>query len=263
MRISIVTISYNQASFLQGAIESVLGQQYPDLEYVVVDGGSTDGSREVIARHADQLAWWCSEGDAGPAAALNKGLAHCTGDVFGFLNADDLLLPGALEAVAGAFRAHPDVDVVSGHGVEIDATGRPVRSLYSDRWSLRRYLHGRCILVQPATFAWRTTVVEAGGFDEANRTSWDGTLWVDLDRVGARFCRINQPLAAFRVHADSITGSGHALARFHADHAALAERVRPGIRLSGPGALLARAEQIVRDPGLVLRRALARRKRGR
>jgi len=239
---------------------SVLSQDFSGLEYVVVDGGSTDGSREVIERYAEKLAWWCSEPDAGPAAALNKGLARCTGDVFGFLNADDLLLPGALEAVAEAFRTHPEADVVSGHGVQIDAEGRPVRSLYSDRWSLRRYLHGRCILVQPATFARRSKVVEAGGFDEANRTSWDGTLWVMLDQVGARFHRINRPLAAFRVHADSITGSGHALARFHADHAALAERVRPGTRFSGLRDKLARVEQIVTDPGIVLRRALARRR---
>lgn len=260
MKVSLVTISYNQAAFLQEAMASVLGQDYPDLEYVVVDGGSTDGSREVIEGYADQLAWWCAEPDVGPAAALNKGLAHCTGDVFGFLNADDLLLPGALEAVAGAFRAHPEADVISGHGVQIDAGGRPVRPLYSDRWSLRRYLHGRCILVQPATFARRAKVVEAGGFDEANRTSWDGTLWVDLDRVGARFRRINRPLAAFRVHADSITGSGQALARFHADHAALAERVRPGTRFSGLGARLARVEQVLADPGIILRRALARRR---
>ncbi len=258
MRISVVTVSYNQARYLAEALGSVLGQGYPDLEYVVVDGGSTDGSRDVIERHADRLAWWCSEPDAGPAAALNKGVARCTGDVLGVLNADDRLLPGALAAVADHFRRHPDTDVLSGHGVEIDADGRSVRPLYSDRWSLRRYVHGRCVLVQPATFVRRERVVAAGGFNEDNRTSWDGELWVDLALRGARWRRIGRPLAAFRVHPASITGSGARLHQYRADHAALAERVRTGASRSRLGPPLARLEQVLTDPLLVARRAWAR-----
>ena len=258
MRISVVTVSYNQACYLDEALGSVLGQGYSDLEYVVVDGGSTDGSRDVIRRHADGLAWWCSEPDAGPAAALNKGIARCTGEILGVLNADDRLLPGALAAVADHFRHYPDTDVLSGHGVEIDADGCPVRPLYSDRWSLRRYVHGRCVLVQPATFVRLERVVAAGGFNEHNRTSWDGELWVDLALQGARWRRTDRPLAEFRVHPDSITGSGARLQQYRADHAALAERVRPGASRSRLGPPLARLEQTLTDPLLVARRAWAR-----
>jgi glycosyltransferase involved in cell wall biosynthesis len=258
MRISVVTISYNQGRFLEAALRSVLDQGFDDLEYLVLDGGSTDGSVETIRRYADRLAFWCSEPDGGPAAALNSGLARATGEVFAFVNSDDLLLPGALHRAAEAFRRHPGADVVYGHGVEIDAAGRVRRPIYSDRWSLWRYVHGRCVLVQPATFLRREAVLRAGGFNEAARTAWDGELWVALAQAGARWVRIPERLAAFRIHDGSITGGQGLQAEFLAAHAALAERVRPGAVGSRLGPPLARLQQAVTDPLLVARRALAR-----
>lgn len=124
MKISIVTISFNQTCFLEEAICSVLEQGYPNVEYIVVDPGSTDGSREIIERYSDRIDKVIFEPDEGPADGLNKGFAHASGDVFGFLNSDDVLEPGALSGAARYFEARPEVDVVSGHSWIIDEEGR-------------------------------------------------------------------------------------------------------------------------------------------
>ena len=100
MRITIVTPSFQQAAFLPECLRSVAAQDHPDVEHIVVDGGSTDGSRALIEAHGEHLAWWCCEADQGQSDALNKGLSHATGEVFSWLNSDDLLLPGTLQEVA-------------------------------------------------------------------------------------------------------------------------------------------------------------------
>src|SRR5881394_195745 len=106
-KISIVTPSFNQGQFLEETILSVLDQNYPDLEYVVIDGGSTDGSADIIRRYASRLSSWCSERDEGQSHAIAKGFARCSGEILGWLNSDDVLLPGALAEVAAYFEAHP------------------------------------------------------------------------------------------------------------------------------------------------------------
>src|SRR5687767_14913471 len=104
-RITIVTPSFNQAQYLEQTLRSVLDQDYPNLDYIVVDGGSTDGSVEIIRRYADRLSWWVSEKDDGQSHAINKGFARAGGEVFGYINSDDILYPGALDAVARAYGA--------------------------------------------------------------------------------------------------------------------------------------------------------------
>src|SRR5271170_7307769 len=107
-RVSIVTVSFNQASFLERAIRSVLEQDYPDIEYIVVDPGSTDGSRDIIDRYRSQISKIILEPDTGPANGLNKGFAAASGNIFGYINADDAYLPGAIAKAVSAFRARPD-----------------------------------------------------------------------------------------------------------------------------------------------------------
>src|ERR1700733_12228454 len=124
MKIGLVTPSFNSAATIEETIQSVLGQEGVDLEYVVMDGGSTDGTVEIIKKYESRLSWWVSERDGGQAEALNKAFSRLTGKVLSFLNADDVLMPGALKTIADAFTARPDADIIHG-GVEwIDFEGR-------------------------------------------------------------------------------------------------------------------------------------------
>lgn len=207
MRISIVTISFNQARFLRQCIDSVLSQDYLDIEYIVVDPGSTDGSRDIIESYGSRVTR-IFEGDNGPADGLNKGFATAHGGIFGFLNSDDILAPGALSCVARYFAAHPDVDVVSGHSWIIDAEGKVIRKFYSDRFSLWMAAHGTSFLSQASTFFRAEIYRQAGGFSLTNHVAWDGELFVDMAIAGARFSRVNELWSKFRIHKDGITGSG-------------------------------------------------------
>jgi glycosyltransferase involved in cell wall biosynthesis len=209
MKISLVTISFNQAPYLEQALRSVLDQDYLHLQYIVVDPGSTDGSREIIERYRDRLASVIFEPDAGPSDGLNKGFAAADGDVFGYLNSDDILLPGALGRVAHAFQEYANVDLVYGHGYVIDHAGRIVRRFRSDRFNLRRSAYGNSIIMQQAAF-WRSRAFRAvGGFNAGNRLSWDGEFWIDMALAGKRFRRIDEYWAGFRLHDESITHRYH------------------------------------------------------
>ena len=204
-RISIVTPSLNQGAFVEEAIRSVLLQNYPDIELIVTDGGSTDGSIDTIRRYSGRLAHWICEGDTGPPNALNKGFKLATGELLGFLNADDLLLPGSLVKVAREFRAHPWADVVSGHGYLANASGELGAPFISDRWNLTRFAYDACVLVQAATFFRMSRFQQVDGFNEGNRTAWDMELWADLALAGARFHSFDEFLAVFRLHSASIS----------------------------------------------------------
>jgi glycosyltransferase involved in cell wall biosynthesis len=208
MKFSIVTISFNQAQYLERAIRSVLEQDHDDIEYIVVDPGSRDGSRDIIARHADRIATTLLDPDRGAADGLNKGFAAATGEVYGFLNSDDVLLPGALSAAVRFLREHPQVDVVSGDCEVVDAQDKVLRASYSDRFSLRRYAHGTGILMQPSTFFRARAYKSTHGFNAANRSNWDGELFVDMARAGARFARSRGMWSQYRIHGSSITGTG-------------------------------------------------------
>jgi glycosyltransferase involved in cell wall biosynthesis len=217
VKFSVVTISYNQARFLEQAIRSVIEQDYPDVEYIVVDPGSTDGSREIIERYRDRIDRIILEPDNGPADGLNKGFAQATGDVFGFLNSDDYLLPGVLGHVADAFLQNPLADVLSGHGWVVDEDGKPHRRIYSDRFNLMMAAYGACILIQPSSFFRSDIFRKVGGFNVDNRSNWDGELFVDMALRGARFATIKRFISAYRVHTDSITGSAR-LVELHKKH---------------------------------------------
>lgn len=225
-RLSIVTPSFNQGEFLEHALRSILLQGYPRLEVIVVDGGSTDNSGDILERYRPWLTHVIQEPDRGPAHALNKGFALATGEILGFLNADDYYLPGSLARIAKAFRMTPSADVVSGHGYHAKPSGELGTPIFSDRWNPRQFAYGACVLVQQATFFRRRIFDEIDGFNEARRTSWDMELWADLAAAGARFHRINAFLAVFRLHADSLTGNPRYARQCRQDSRAIMRKVR-------------------------------------
>lgn len=206
--ITVVTPSYNQGQFIEETLVSVVTQQYPALEYIVVDGGSTDGSVDTIKRYADQLAWWVSEPDRGQSHAINKGFAKATGEILTWLNSDDVLCPGALHRVAAFFQAHPWAGAVVGDQPVIDATGRELdvkKSVPINYWLA---LHSMCGVPQPATFFTRRALECAGGLvDESLSYQMDAMLFLRMLKGGVRFGTIRHPIARFRLHGDSKTVS--------------------------------------------------------
>ncbi len=199
-RITIITPSFQQAPFLEECLRSIHGQGYAGLEHIVVDGGSTDGSKAIIERHAERIAWWCSERDGGQSDALNKGLAHATGDVFGWINSDDMLLPGALQRVADAFAADPTLMVYGGQRIirgdgpdrvhPLDDPNDPARLYYAP------------MINQQSTFFRMAAICAVGGPDPALHHVMDHDLWLRiLLRFGTDHIRLEPvPLAVFRVH---------------------------------------------------------------
>lgn len=179
MLISIITPSYNQSAYLEQAILSVLGQDYTPLEYIVVDGGSADGSLEIIQRYAGKLAWWVSERDAGQADAINKGLQRAKGEFVAWLNSDDLYQPGAIAQAVTALRDHPDAGMVFGDAITIDAQGRHLNRLSFGDWGLRELMRFR-IICQPAVFMRRSILEEAGYLDPSYHFLLDHQLWLRL-----------------------------------------------------------------------------------
>ena len=256
--ISIVIPSLNQAAYLEPALRSVLQQGYPRLELIVMDGGSSDGSIDVLSRYAPWLAHWRSQPDDGPADALNQGFALAHGDILGVLNADDFHLPRALEQVAREFALHPDADVVSGHGYFATPEGELGVAAFSDRWHATRFRHGACILFQPATFFRRAAFERAGRFGTLRTLCWDSELWARLAHAGAVFHDSDAFLAAFRLHAGSITGRADLAARRRREARAVFERLNghPDTLADRLRHYLHRASKLARHPGRMLRQRL-------
>lgn len=207
MKVSIVTISYNQEEFLEEAILSVLNQNYPDIEYIVVDPGSTDGSREIIEKYRDRIDHIIFEPDEGPADGLNKGFEVASGDIYGYLNADDILYPTTVSHFVECFQSS-NADIISGHGDIIDRNGNSLRKVFSHKFNPVAYVYGACVLVQQSTFFKAACFNKVGGFNKENRVSWDGELCFDMAMQGAKFKRISGFWSGFRIYAESITGSG-------------------------------------------------------
>jgi glycosyltransferase involved in cell wall biosynthesis len=217
VKISIVTLSFNQRAYLQEAIDSVLSQGYADLEYIVVDPGSTDGSRELIKSYGNRIAHTVFEPDHGAADGLNKGFARATGEVFGFLNADDILFPGSLNHVAEFFEAHPDFDMAMGNGYKIDGEGRKTRHFIARDFSVPRFFYGGTQWLQQSTFFRAAAFHRSPKFNLENRTCWDGELFVHLANQGAKIGYIHADLGGFRIHEASISGSGRMNEQYQQD----------------------------------------------
>lgn len=202
--ISMVTCSYQQGRYLDSAIRSVLEQDYPRIEYLVVDGGSTDGSADIIARRAHALAYWVSEPDRGQTDALVKGFARASGEVHGWLCSDDLLLPGALDAVAEYFYENPGVMAAYGDAMWIDAEGRFLRPKKEMGFNRFVFLHDHNYIPQPSMF-WRRSLYEAvGGLDPGFDLAMDADLWERFSRR-TRIGHIPRYLSCMRFYAQQKT----------------------------------------------------------
>ncbi len=180
--VSIITPSYNQAAYLEQTLRSVLDQDYKPIEYLVVDGASTDGSPEIIQRYADRLAWWVSERDAGQAEAINKGLRRAQGEIVAWLNSDDMYLPGAIAQAAAALGADSSLGMVFGDALTIDPQGEALNRLSFGDWGLAELLRFR-IICQPAVFLRRAVLEQAGPLDPNYHFMLDHHLWLRMARL--------------------------------------------------------------------------------
>jgi glycosyltransferase involved in cell wall biosynthesis len=175
--VTIVTPSYNQVHFLEATLRSVLEQDYPNIEYLVVDGASTDGSVEVVRRYEDRLAWWVSEKDSGQSEAINKGLRRARGELVGWLNSDDLYLPGAISAVVTAFQSHPEAGLLYGDALAIDADGKSFNLMRARQYTLTDLMAFQ-IICQPAAFMRRSVLEQVNYLNPAYQLLMDNLLWM-------------------------------------------------------------------------------------
>ena len=212
-RISIITPSLNQASFLEQTLRSVLEQKYDNLEYIVVDGGSTDGSVDIVRKYADRLAWWCSEPDGGQFEALNKGFAKSTGDIMAWLNADDIYLPWTLALVGEVFNEHPEVQwltTLTPMTIRKDGIPSGAKTLLRPPHH-EAFYRGECtagngktgFIMQEGTFWRRSLWDQVGGkMDTSFRLAGDFDLWARFfEQVDVT--TITVPLAGWRYHGEN------------------------------------------------------------
>jgi glycosyltransferase involved in cell wall biosynthesis len=202
-RISVVTPSFNQGPFLERTIRSVLDERYPDLEYIVIDGGSTDGSVEIIKRYERHLAYWVSEPDTGQSNAINKGLNRATGTILTWLNSDDYYTPGALEIVATAALGHPDAGAYVGAGDIVDASGAVIHhhvpSSVISLESMYQWIRGE-FFMQPSCFFRDTAWRAVAPIDESIHIAFDLDLWMRMAKAGQTFVTIDALLSKSLSH---------------------------------------------------------------
>jgi glycosyltransferase involved in cell wall biosynthesis len=203
---SIVTPSYNQARFVEATLQSVFMQDYPYKEYLVLDGGSTDGSTEIIQRYANRLVYWVSEPDRGQSHAINNGFDRANGNVLGWLNSDDTYLPGTLSVVAQAFIAHPEIDLVYGDYLFTYPEGQPMRRRHVFPKLSYATLWSHDYLGQPAVFFRRELWERVGPLDEDLYYAMDWELFLRMWKV-CHPMHISRVLATYRLHPSSKSGA--------------------------------------------------------
>jgi glycosyltransferase involved in cell wall biosynthesis len=201
--VSVVTPSYNQGKYLRRTIESVLTQSYPNIELIVMDGGSTDDSIDILKGYGDRVIW-VSERDRGQTHAINKGMQRARGDVLAYLNSDDVLLPGAIDKVVRYFAEHGDTKLVYGKAFYIDEDDRVTGEYKTEPYSFER-LAEECIICQPATFWRRELAEEIGEFDERRSYVMDYDYWLRVAKSGARIDFFGEHLSCSRLYPETKT----------------------------------------------------------
>lgn len=204
-KVSIVTPSYNQAQYLEETIRSVLLQNYPNLEYIIIDGGSSDGSVEIIKKYEPWLSYWQSERDRGQSQAINKGFSQATGELAGWLNSDDIFFPGAINKVVTYWTANNKPDaLITGTKLKGDANLKTISRLEQFPLTIR-HLINKNIIEQPSTFYPVSLLRKVGGIDERYRMSMDYDLWLRMAKQGADLIFLNEDLAITRIHSSAKT----------------------------------------------------------
>jgi hypothetical protein len=206
--LAVVTPSYNTGRYIGDAVRSVLEQDYSRVDYVVMDGGSTDATVDVLRSFGPRLQW-VSRKDKGQSDAINSGFARTRGEVFGWLNSDDTYAPGAFRAVAEVFAAHPDVDIVYGDATYTDHAGRHIaRCVHVEPFNRERLFRCSDFIVQPAAFFRRRIFEKVGGVDVSIHWAMDYDLWLRMVAAGAKAAYLRRVLASFRWLADNKTATG-------------------------------------------------------
>jgi glycosyltransferase involved in cell wall biosynthesis len=204
-RISLVTPVWNSAKYIEQTIRSVLSQEYPNLEYFVIDGGSTDGTLDTIRKYEKQISGWTSEPDEGMYDALNKGFARTTGEIMGWISATDKLHTGGLSVVGSVFRDLPEVEWITGRATAFNDGGMTVTILDIPHWSRYRFLAGANQFIQQESTFWRRSLWEKAGArtDSSHRNGADFELWVRFFRH-AQLYPVDALIGGFRCHPDSL-----------------------------------------------------------
>jgi glycosyltransferase involved in cell wall biosynthesis len=199
--VSIVTPSYNQAQFLEETIQSVLAQDYPNIEYIVIDGGSQDGSVDIIRRYDKQLAYWVSEKDEGQSAAINKGLGRAKGDIWAWLNSDDTYYSGTVSAAVRFLSENPEVGMVYADADLTDENGKIIGQFASRQTDYKRMLDGFVHIPQATTFVRASEWKKAGMLDSGLFFAFDFDLWVRIAKE-SKIQYLPQKWATFRLHGE-------------------------------------------------------------
>lgn len=207
LKISIITPSYAQGRFIEETMLSVLDNGYENVEYIVIDGGSKDDTIDIIKKYEKRLKYWVSEKDSGQTDAINKGLAHVTGDIVAYLNSDDYYLPGTLEKVASFFDSNPMVDFYTGQTIFVDENSKPADGFPElfQREITDESMISTCIIAQPSTFFRRRVLNKVPRFDESLHFAMDYDFWLKSYILGFKFYKTMEELSAFRLHSDSKT----------------------------------------------------------
>lgn len=209
-KISIITPSLNQGHYLQQCLDSIIMQNYRNLEMIIIDGGSSDDTISIIKAYEDKISYWISEPDKGQSEAINKGVQKASGELVAWLNADDYYLPSALDHVVDAYRANRSAPFYFGNGLRVDEKGETISKFFPTEtltFNREALILGLNYILQPSTFINRHALDRIGHLDVSLHYGMDSDLWIRLSAVG-KPCIINDVLAASREYTETKTASG-------------------------------------------------------
>jgi glycosyltransferase involved in cell wall biosynthesis len=211
-KISIVTPSFNKGSFIEKTIQSVLGQDYPNLEYIIIDGGSTDNSIDIIQKYQTSLKYWITEKDDGMYHAIQKGFGHSTGEIMGWLNSDDILHPKSLFTIAEMFSSFEEVEWIQGHPTVVDETGRIVysRNARNNKFDFYKKKYRDGVFIQQESTYWRQSLWEKAGSHISTDYKYAGDfeLWMRFFNY-AKLYNTSAIIGAFRFSGEGQITNNH------------------------------------------------------